>query len=517
MSWRPSFSFRTLQSKLIIASALLVIGALVLASAVFVGLTHGKERQRALDHTVAAAPGIHGEFLLHLLDGDSLSELQDYVREAAGQNDVRILMFDYSGLVVEDTGGKLVGTQLELSADSGAPEEQPPLGPRQSWRAGLSQTWHVEDEDGSSLTLVASFPSLVVGGRRISISDSPDQPPPEEAAPPGGTLISPYRIALAVSENTIARAWLDLLPWLTLAAAIALPFAIGFAIVISRNITRPLSQLTVAADQMAQGSFDIDVPINRGDEVGHLSRAFSSMATKVGEAHMEMRALVANVSHDMRTPLTSILGFAQALRSGVLTGEVESQHAGEVIHDEVTRLSSRLDDLLFLSEIESGQAVLQREDVDLRALVGDAVDRMLSGLPERGVAVVVDVAEGVTVSADRTKLERALENLLDNARKFTPPGGEIRIRSPAGGDGEEVCIEVANSVPDVYPEELPRLFERFYKRDRGQSGRSAGTGLGLPIARDLIELHGGALDASLRDGEIVLAARIPRVSPGVSG
>jgi len=510
MSWRPSFSFRTLQVKLITASALLVIGALVLASAIFVGLTHDKEKQRALDHTVAAAPGIHGEFLGRLLDGDSLSELQDYVREAARQNDVRILMFDYSGLVVEDTAGPLAGTQMEIPADSGAPEEQPPRGLRESWRAGLSQTWRVEDEDGSSLTLVASFPSLVVGGRRISISDSPDQPPPGEFAPPGGTLISPYRIALAVSEDTIARAWLDLLPWLALAAAIALPVAVAFAVVLARNVTRPLSRLTAAADQMAEGNFDIDVPTNRGDEVGHLSRAFSSMATKVGEAHTEMRVLVANVSHDMRTPLTSILGFAQALRSGVLTGEAESQHAGEVIHDEVTRLSSRLDDLLFLSEIESGQAVLQRGDVDLRALVGDVVDRVLSGLPERGVAVVVNVAENVTVSADRTKLERTLENLLDNARKFTPPGGEIQIRSPAGSDGGEVCIEVANSAPDVDPEELPRLFERFYRRDRGQPGRSAGTGLGLPIARDLIQMHGGALEASLRPGEIVFTISLPR-------
>jgi signal transduction histidine kinase len=510
MSWRPSFSFRTLQGKLITASALLVIGALILASAVFVGLTHGKEKQRALDHTVATAPEIHSEFLSHLLDGDSVSELQAYVQDAARQNDVRILMFDYSGLVVEDTAGRLTGTQLEIPADSSVAEEQPPQGPRQPWRAGLSQTWHIEDEDGSSLTLVASFPSLVVGGRRISISDSPDQPPPDEPAPPGGTLIPPYRIAIALSENTIARAWLDLLPWLALAAGIALPFAIGFAVVVARNITRPLSQLTAAADQMAEGNFDIDVPTNRSDEVGHLSRAFSSMATKVGEAHMEMRALVANVSHDMRTPLTSILGFAQALRSGVLTGEPESQHAGEVIHDEVTRLSSRLDDLLFLSEIESGQAVLQREDVDVRALVGDAVDRMLSGLSERDVAVVVDVAEGVTVSADRTKLERALENLLDNARKFTPPGGEIRIRSPAGGDGGRVCIEVANAAPDVDPEELPRLFERFYRRDRGQPGRSAGTGLGLPIARDLIQMHGGALESSLRPGEIVFTISLPR-------
>ena len=197
-------------------------------------------------------------------------------------------------------------------------------------------------------------------------------------------LVPAYRIAMAVSEGTIARAWLDLLPWLALAAVIALPFAVGSAIVIARNITRPLSKLTVAADQMAQGTFDIDVPTDRHDEVGQLSRAFSAMATNVGETHMQMRALVANVSHDMRTPLTSILGFAQALRGGVIKGEAESKHAGDVIYDEVAKLSERLNDLLFLSEIEAGQALLQREEVDLSELVASAVERIRS-VDDRGI------------------------------------------------------------------------------------------------------------------------------------
>ena len=508
MSWWSLFRFRTLQVKLIAVSALLVIGALVLASGVFVGLTHGKEKQRALDHTVAAAPEIHGEFLGQLLSGDSVPELQDYVREAARENDVRILMFDYSGLVVEDTGGKLAGTQLELPVESSGPEEQHPPGPRQ-WRTDLSQTWHIEDENGDSLTLVASFPSLVVGGRRISISDSSDQPPPDESPPPGGTLIPPYRIAIALSEGTIARAWLDLLPWLALAAGIALPFAIGFAIIIARNITRPLNQLAAAADQMAQGAFDIDVPVKRKDEVGELSRSFSSMATKVGEAQTQMRTLLANVSHDMRTPLTSILGFAQALRAGVIQGEADSKHAGEVIYEEVARLSTRLDDLLYLSELEAGQAVLQCEQVELRPLVDGLVGRVTAGAEERGVRVSTDLGEGISVTADRPKLERALENLLDNARKFTPAGGDIHVRT-FGVGSDQACIEVANTATDVEMEELPRLFERFYRRDRARTERSAGTGLGLPIARDLIELHGGTLKAFLGDGMITFCMTIPR-------
>jgi signal transduction histidine kinase len=314
---------------------------------------------------------------------------------------------------------------------------------------------------------------------------------------------------MAVSEDTIARAWLDLLPWLALAAVIAMPFAIGCAIIIARNITRPLSKLTLAADQMAGGRFDIDVPTGRHDEVGQLSRAFSTMATNVGEAHMQMRALVANVSHDMRTPLTSILGFAQALRGGVINGEADSKHAGDVIYDEVTKLSERLNDLLLLSEIEAGQALLQREQVDVSALVASAIDR-IGGLEERSVTLSRDLAPDVHAFADRTKLERAVENLLDNARKFTPSGGEIDVRTFL--EGSDACIEMTNTVSDLGVDDLPRLFERFYRRDAARTGKSAGSGLGLPIARELTELHGGTLDAHLADRVITFQMRIPRGS-----
>ena len=507
MSRRSLFNPRTLQVKLVVASSLLVIAALVIASAAFVGLTHGKEKQRALDHTIATAPIIHGEFLQRLLDGDSVTQLQDYVRATAVEHSVRILMFDYSGQVVVDTGGGLAGTQLQIPENQQDPEGAGDAG--EPPQHDFYRTWQLQGGSVSSVVLVAPFPTLISRGQRIAIqqpqggSISSDQPPQ--------ALVAPYRLAIVVSEGTIATAWLDLLPLLALAAGIALPIAIAFAIVISRNITRPLSQLTVAADQMAQGTFDIDVTTNRGDEVGQLSRSFSSMATRVGETHMQMRALVANVSHDMRTPLTSILGFAQALRGGVIKGEAESKHAGDVIYDEVAKLSARLNDLLLLSEIEAGQALLQREDVDLGALVSAVVERMAPRAEERGISVSRDLTAGIHASADRAKLERVLENLLDNAHKFTPVAGDIHIRTLMAGPNQ-ASIEIANTATDVKAEELSRLFERFYRCDRARTGRSAGSGLGLPIARDLVELHGGRLEVNLADGVITFRLTIPQAS-----
>lgn len=297
-----------------------------------------------------------------------------------------------------------------------------------------------------------------------------------------------------------------------MAAAIALPVAAVLAIMVARYITRPLQQLTVASQRMAEGSFDVQVSVDRSDEVGRLAQAFSSMSRRVGEAHTQMRQLVANVSHDLKTPLTSILGFSQALRDGRTGDEGDARRVGGVIYDEATRLSNRLNDLLYLSELESGQTLLQRDEIDLRRLVESGVERIESRLAARDVQFGVDLADGVTLSADGAKLERAIENVLDNAGKYTPSGGEIRVRAFfEDGAPSHACVEVANTAGDISEEELPRLFERFYRRERtpARGGAPTGSGLGLPIARDLVELHGGTLSASLRDGDIVFTIRLP--------
>lgn len=480
----------SLQFKLILAFMSLVVAALLLSGGLFVFLSQGKEEQRALDHSVAAAPTIHAGFLLHLLRGDSLSELESYVREAAKASDVRILMLDASGQIIVDTNDALTGENVPLAFGRQGGSGSIRISARyESWRPG-------EGSPARDLILVAPSPAQlpIQGGLR------------------GQALILPYRLVVAVPEASIARAWLGLLPGLAIAAAIALPVAVALAVVTARYVTRPLDRLTAAAHQMAGGTFDVDLPADRGDEVGQLTQAFSGMAARVGETYQQMRLLVANVSHDVRTPLSSIRGFAQALRSGVMQGEAESRRAGEVIYEEAERLVNRLNDLILLSELESGQAVLHREEVDLRAVVDGVLERLTPPPERKDRDVFLDIGQGMTLSADKAKLERALENLLGNARKFTPPGGEIRLRAfvdHAGGD--KVCIELANSAPDVDAEELPRLFERFYRRDRAGTGKSSGTGLGLPIARDLIELHGGTLEATLRDGDLILTAKLPRV------
>ena len=477
----------SLQSKLIAAFVLVMLVAVVLAGTVFVFVQRGEQEEQALDHVSAASSPIYSAFIslnseyLHgLRQGDLEATLVEFVDGAAQEQDVRILLMDRRGLVIRDSQGDLTGEQITLPREFQVSRTQlRPFRPYVSWRPEGG-------DPGSDLILISALL-----GRLGQI---------DEAAP--------YSLVLAVPESTITGAWLGLLPELGIAAAIALPVAVLLAIVVAGYITRPLKQLTVASQRMAEGNFDVEVSVDRRDEVGRLAQAFSKMAVRVGDAQTQMRTLVADVSHDLKTPLTSVLGFAQALRDG--TGdEAEAKRLGGVIYDEASRLNARLNDLLYLSELESGQALLQRDEIDLARLVQGVVARIEAEVASRNVRLSVELAEGVTLSADGAKLERAIENLLDNARKYTSSGGEIRVRTAVrAGDA---FIEVANTAPDISAEELPRLFERFYRRDRtrGGEGGSAGSGLGLPIASDLIELHGGTLQASVRDGEIVFEARLP--------
>ncbi len=376
-----------------------------------------------------------------------------------------------------DSSDSLTGEQLDL------PDEVMVSQHRRGQRPYFS--WEPErGSPGSDLILVS-----LSAGRQLS----PFTPSPDER----------YQLLLAVPQGTIRGAWRGLLPAMGVAALIAIPAAILLAVIVARYITRPLQQLTVASQRMAEGTFDVDISIERRDEVGRLAQSFSTMASRVGDAHAEMRGLVASVSHDLKTPLTSILGFAQALRDD--GGDAEARRMGGVIHDEATRLTTRLNDLLYLSEIESGQALIERDEIDVRRLVDGILERISRGAGIH-VEAGLDIAEGLTVSADGPKIERAVENLLGNARKYTPPDGEIRVRGAETTDG--VILSVTNSAPGMDIDELPRLFERFYRRARSDSD---GSGLGLPIARDLIELHGGSLEASLDDGEITFTIRLPHM------
>lgn len=477
----PGSVLFSLQTKLVGAFVLVVLTALLVAGGVFVVNRRDEQERQQLDRVIAASPSIFVPFSVYQERGAGALLLSQFVDIAANEFDTRVLLVDRtSSTVAADSASELTGEQLAVPDDVTV-ERPDPKRPYVSFQLEAGSA-------GDDLIFVSP----------ITIGNTPR---PRQ--------FDQFALLLAVPKSTIASAWQGLLPPLLIAAAIAIPAAVLLALVMARYISRPLYQLTVASREMAEGNFDVRVSVDRQDEVGRLAQAFSTMARRVGDAHTQMRTLVANVSHDLKTPLTSILGFGQALRDGRAEDSAEVQRMGSVIYAEASRLTTRLNDLLLLSEIESGQTLLAREEIDVRRLLETLAQRIESDTEARGVSVGLDLADDVVVSADGPKLERAFENLIDNARKYTPSGGEIHVR--AGLEDGHADIDVANTAPNITPDELPRLFDRFYRRDRARAGANTatGSGLGLPIARDLIELHGGTLTASLQDGALVFHAHLP--------
>ena len=475
--------FGSLQARLIFAFVLVTAVALAIAAGVFVAARQDDQERQELDRVAAASPAIVRELFAAMTMERDRFDPEAFAAQAANRHDVRVLVIASGEVVAADSAGSLVGTSIP------APREK-------SLRLGAKgQPYTAFDTANGTATddlvfVEAAVPQFAGGG-------------------PLAASVNDQRVVLAVPESTIRRAWLDLLPALGVAAAVAFPVAILLAVLLARSIARPVHQLTLASRQLADGSFDIDVPTGREDELGRLGDAFATMATRVGETQTQMRQLVANVSHDLKTPLTSILGFSRALSSGVASSEDEARRMGAVIEEEAQRLSARLNDLLLLSELDAGRTVVDWAEVDLGRLVSSVSARLT---PHRDPRLQSGaVGEGVVVWADGQKLERIVENLVNNAVKFTPDGGSIHIRvvplERGGG-----MVEVANTAPGLRTEDLPLLFERFFRDDRARS-TAGGSGLGLSIARDLARLQGGSLDARIEGGVLILRLALLAPTP----
>lgn len=505
----------SLQAKLIAAFVTVTVVSLAIAATVFVRLSQSDQRQRAIDHVASESGVIYSGFLVRQFEGGGIAALTEYARESARDHDVRILITDRTRVVVADTADELAGKQLAVVADNSSTT----LGGRFT---------RLLIANGSEDELVLLGPAREVFGiERPPFGMRPGDPQPQgdtvtdAAASPTATTDTgraardatgrlmreqplAYQLVLAVPASDLTHAWLALIPGLGIAASLALPAAVLLAVLLARSITRPLRDLTRATALVAEGRFDVAVPAARGDEVGELASSFATMTRRVGESQAEQRRLIADVSHNLKTPLTSILGFSSALANGHAATVEESARMGAVIQDEAGRLAARLGDLLFLSELEAGQAVLDEGDVALSALV-ESVFRRVAGAPgEDGPRWETAIAPGVIVSGDAARLERAVENLLSNARKFAPAGSVARVYLKA--ESGRARLRVANDAPELDADQVPRLFDRFY---RARPNARQGTGLGLPIARDIARRHEGSLNAALEDGVLTFTLDLP--------
>ena len=289
-----------------------------------------------------------------------------------------------------------------------------------------------------------------------------------------------------------------LLP-MTEAALIAALVAGGLAVVIARSIAQPLQQMAVVSQGIARGDYSRAAPETGPDEVRALGGALNGMARQVRATQQGQREFLANVSHELKTPLTSIQGFAQALLDGTADSPQVTERSAQIIYTEAERMRRLVEGLLELARLEAGAPALRRGPLDLRAQLATVLERFGPRAQAAGVTLVNALPAALpTLSADGDRLAQVFDNLIDNALKHTPAGGQVTLSAVTVG--REVVVAVSDTGAGIPAADLGRIFERFYQVDKSRA-RPGGVGLGLAISREIVTAHGGQLEAHSTVGQ----------------
>jgi len=282
-----------------------------------------------------------------------------------------------------------------------------------------------------------------------------------------------------------------------LAGALAAGIALVVARWLARGMTQPLRDMAAAAHRMETGDYSTRVHTRSRDEVGQLATAFNRMSAELENLEQSRRDLLANVSHELKTPITAIRAHLENLLDGV---EDPDPRTLQVMLAQTERLGRLIEQLLELSRLESGELPLRREDLALAPLVTQVLSEIEVARSDRGVAVDSELPDDLpAVDADPERLHQVLFNLLDNAVRFTPSGGAVTVS--AHRQNGSVEVQVSDTGVGIPQEHLPRLFERFYRADPARSREDGGTGIGLAIARSVVEAHGGHISAMSEPGK----------------
>jgi len=495
--------FKTLRAKLIASYLLIALLSLILTTAAGAFLIQRYQQKAALAQRRALVTAII----------QRLSELQhkrlrapaflQRMREEAQGIGGRILLISEHGVILYDTAseGDLTGQRVSLPQKPDRPLVRHYKGPK--------------DQEYFLVLVpidkaIGSFPSR---------------------------FRSAQYLALAVPVGEIRQPWSELLPPLLAATALSLVVSIGVGILLSKSITQPLVAMTRASEEMARGNYQQHIPVRGDDEISRLAESFNRMSREVERARQTQRDFLANISHDLKTPLTSIRGFSQAILEGTVTDEVGYRRAAEIINAEAERMERLVRDLLELAKLEGGQAGLRYEPVDLSSLLHSCFTKYEPQAREKGISLRKDIPSHLpSIWGDGHRLEQAILNLLDNALKYTDRGGKVELRARVAAigssqsheapkadhiastlpialqglslsEGRWVLIEVADTGIGIPEEDLPRIFERFYRADKSRSG-TEGSGLGLAIVKGIITAHGGQIgvESKLEEGSRFVVA-----------
>ena len=314
-------------------------------------------------------------------------------------------------------------------------------------------------------------------------------------------LAQPQDLAVSAAADELAGRLLE-------AGAAALIVAMLLALLISRSMTGPLSQLGAAAEDIAAGNYSRRVNIKGSDEIGMLGSAFNRMAEAVERARKAQRDFLANVSHELKTPLTSLIGFSQALVDGSLRTDAERTRAATIVHEESERVLRMAQELLDLARVEAGSISMHITSVDLHGQLQQETEMVRPRANARRLDLKVSIPDDVPpVAADPERLHQVLDNLFDNAAKYAAEGSTVTVMARLSGGSVETIV--ANATGSHRPDP-DRMFDRFYRADPSRSSAAGGVGLGLAISRELATAMRGRLWADFDDtGNLRLHLMLP--------
>jgi len=472
----------SLRIRLIISHTLIVIICLSIVAVAVSLLLQGYRDKMVMAHLDDITRPIYVQVISLARGEATVTEVWANLQEQAQKNDVHILMVDSKGNIISQVSPQEGSNRQLINLP---PDELP---------HGITQPTHGTFETSTGQThIFAAYPVR----KLFNLRETPRL----------DTLV------ISVLRSGTLAIWASLVRPLLQAGLIALGVSVVVAVFLARSVYRPIQRVTAAAEKIAQGQYDQEIPVDGPKEVRGLAIRFNEMAGKVKQSQYQLRHFVADVSHQLKSPLTSIQGFAQAILDGTADDSDSKLKAAQVISDESKRMIRQVDELLELSRMQSGQVQMAQELVDIKELLLHCQEIFATRAEEKDILLRTEIEPLMPVVGDIDRLEHVFSNLLDNALKNSPIKGEVHIigRNIAN---DSIEIRVADDGPGIAPEQLPYVFERFYQA----GGLRTGAGLGLAIAQEIVMAHSGKIEVSSIPGEgAEFTVRLPAAIPGPSG
>ena len=385
---------------------------------------------------------VEAEMSTHFFRHRNWQNIQPFVVQWCNIYGRRIILTDNDGMVVADSEEELLGRPLESDVP-GMPMSPP-------WERGTIGVLHIDP----------------VGSSEIN------------------------RAALQIAFNTTGRFFL----W---GGLVAIAIALLLTFILSRRILSPVKALTSAARQFGKGDFSQRVDFKDKGEVGELARSFNSMADDLEHTEQLRRNMVADIAHELRTPLSNLSGYLEAIRDGVIKPDANTIRS---LNEEASILSRLINDLQELSLADAGELKLVYQQEDISNLINESIAAMQTKASAKDLMISADLPDRLpTVNIDSHRIKQVLHNLLENAVAHTRKKGSITIK--AQQQENMISISVADTGEGISAEDLPNIFERFYRVDKSRARATGGSGLGLTIAKRLVEAHGGGIEVKSEPGQ----------------